>query len=232
MPLAYVEVQCNTPVDNRIRDFQPHVASVCWASWCNNKVLPKGSGMSSYICKTQRNSCHHQPSDLESVVTHSTQPLILRVVQQDRSSDELRAAGAALLSAICHAGASYLWSSTGYYAEEAVKLAVAGLGDAASVSTSNCCTVPLVLWWLSYSNCVLTSSWEKCTQVPDKKAVQTLSHFLEPVSEPCCMSTACVYIMTASNTRSVCPGLGRPCSCRPVQQSSSGSSPGCREEAS
>lgn len=52
---------------------------------------------------------------------------------QDRTSDEMRAAAAGLLASICKAGGAVLWSSAGYYAEEALKAAVAALEDAASV---------------------------------------------------------------------------------------------------
>eukprot|EP00775_Hariotina_reticulata_P011788 gene11788-11933_t len=52
-----------------------------------------------------------------------------------KSSDELRAAAASLLGAICRGGGSLLWGTGGYYAEEALRLAVAGLEDAASQTT-------------------------------------------------------------------------------------------------
>lgn len=53
---------------------------------------------------------------------------------QDKTSDDLRACAAALLGAICRAGGAVLWSSGGYYGEEALKAAVTGLEDAATVS--------------------------------------------------------------------------------------------------
>jgi hypothetical protein len=56
-------------------------------------------------------------------------------VLQDKSSDELRAAAACLLGAMCRGGGTLLWSAGGYYAEEALRIAVTGLEDAASVST-------------------------------------------------------------------------------------------------
>jgi len=52
---------------------------------------------------------------------------------QDKGSDELRAAAAGLLGSICKAGGAVLWGSAGYYAEEALKAAVAALDDAPSV---------------------------------------------------------------------------------------------------
>jgi hypothetical protein len=52
---------------------------------------------------------------------------------QDKSSDELRAAAAGLLAAICRAGGAVLWSAGGFYAEEALRLAVGALDDAATV---------------------------------------------------------------------------------------------------
>lgn len=54
---------------------------------------------------------------------------------QDKTSDELRAAAAGLLASICRAGGAVLWSAGGYYAEEALKAAVAALEDAATVSS-------------------------------------------------------------------------------------------------
>lgn len=56
---------------------------------------------------------------------------------QDKSSDELRAAAAGLLGSICKAGGAVLWGSTGYYAEEALRAAVAGLDDSAAVSKAD-----------------------------------------------------------------------------------------------
>jgi hypothetical protein len=54
---------------------------------------------------------------------------------KEKGADDLRAAYAALLAAICRAGGSFLWTAAGYYAEEALKMAVAGLTDeAVSVS--------------------------------------------------------------------------------------------------
>lgn len=53
---------------------------------------------------------------------------------QDKLSDDLRGAAAGLLASICKAGGAVLWSSTGYYAEEALKAAAAALDDAGSVS--------------------------------------------------------------------------------------------------
>jgi hypothetical protein len=55
---------------------------------------------------------------------------------QDKACDELRAQAAALLGALCRAGGCVLWSSAGYYADEALKAAVAGLDDAAAVSVA------------------------------------------------------------------------------------------------
>lgn len=52
---------------------------------------------------------------------------------QDKTSDELRGAAAGLLASICKAGGAVLWSSTGYYAEDALKISIAALEDAASV---------------------------------------------------------------------------------------------------
>jgi hypothetical protein len=54
---------------------------------------------------------------------------------KEKGPDDLRAAYAALLAAMCRAGGSFLWTAAGYYAEEALKMAVAGLTDeAVSVS--------------------------------------------------------------------------------------------------
>jgi hypothetical protein len=55
---------------------------------------------------------------------------------QDKLSGDLRGAAAGLLASICRAGGAVLWSSTGYYADEALKAAVAALDDAGSVSHS------------------------------------------------------------------------------------------------
>lgn len=55
---------------------------------------------------------------------------------KEKGPDELRAAYAALLAAMCRAGGSFLWTAAGYYAEESLKLAVAGLTDEAVTVSS------------------------------------------------------------------------------------------------
>eukprot|EP00879_Flechtneria_rotunda_P018180 GHRR01019068.1.p1 GENE.GHRR01019068.1~~GHRR01019068.1.p1 ORF type:complete len:279 (+),score=119.00 GHRR01019068.1:164-1000(+) len=51
---------------------------------------------------------------------------------KDKTSDELRGAAAGVLAAICWSGGAFFWSSAGYYAEEALRLAVAVVEDAAA----------------------------------------------------------------------------------------------------
>ena len=48
---------------------------------------------------------------------------------QDRSSEELRGAAAAVLAALGRAGGSHIWSNGGAAWEDAVRLGVAGLED-------------------------------------------------------------------------------------------------------
>lgn len=93
-----------------------------------------------HLLNTVQNSARPwQRCKMHGVLLHSA-------VLQDKSSDELRAAGAALLGAMCRVGGSYLWTSTGYYAEEALKLAAAGLDDAATVS------IIIIQLWLALPN--------------------------------------------------------------------------------
>lgn len=77
-------------------------------------------------------TAHRQWHSLSRMVC--TCSVLCCAVLQDKSSDELRAHAAGLLGAMCRSGGAVLWTSAGYYAEDALKAAVAGLEDAATVS--------------------------------------------------------------------------------------------------
>jgi hypothetical protein len=51
------------------------------------------------------------------------------MLAQDRSSEELRGAAAAVLAALGRAGGPHIWTNGGAGWEEAVRLAVSGLED-------------------------------------------------------------------------------------------------------
>jgi hypothetical protein len=66
---------------------------------------------------------------LTPVLQLAVTAVVSRLQDKEKGPDDVRAAYAALLAAMCRAGASFLWTAAGYYAEEALKLAVAGLTD-------------------------------------------------------------------------------------------------------
>lgn len=54
---------------------------------------------------------------------------------KDKTSEDVRAAAVGVLTAMAAAGGALLWTSGGYYFEEALRACVSGLEDAATVSS-------------------------------------------------------------------------------------------------